>query len=60
MAAPEARSLSHRERDGVRGYGPSLGLRPLTRFAPQIDLSPSGRGELIPSEIRFKTEIILL
>jgi len=29
----------------VRGYGPALELRPLTRFAAQIDLSPSGRGK---------------
>ena len=29
----------------VRGYGPSLELCPLTRFAVQIDLSPMGRGE---------------
>jgi len=30
---------------GVRGYGPSIVRCPLTRFAAQIDLSPSGRGE---------------
>nr|GAJ30976.1 hypothetical protein BDOA9_0101480 [Bradyrhizobium sp. DOA9] len=29
----------------VRGDGLPLALRPLTRFAAQIDLSPSGRGE---------------
>jgi hypothetical protein len=29
----------------VRGYAPSLDQRPLTRFAAQIDLSPTGRGK---------------
>jgi hypothetical protein len=33
------------ERVGVRGYGPSIDLSPLTRFAAQIDLSPPVRGE---------------
>jgi hypothetical protein len=32
----------------VRGYGLSLGQRPLTRFAAQIDLSPLGRGDPAP------------
>src|SRR6267154_5903698 len=31
----------------VRGYGLSIEQRPLTRFAAQIDLSPSGRGDRI-------------
>ncbi|MHC2467882.1 hypothetical protein ACVIHD_006894 [Bradyrhizobium embrapense] len=33
-------------KDAIRvGYDLSLELRPLTRFAAQIDLSPSGRGD---------------
>jgi hypothetical protein len=44
MAAREVRSLSHWERVGVRRYGPSIDLYPLTRFAAQIDLSHLGRG----------------
>ena len=58
VAADEVH-LSHRERSDrisdairVRGYGLSMELRPLTRFAlsdashrlGQIDLSPMGRG----------------
>ena len=34
---------------GVRGCGPSTDLSPLTRFAAQIDLSLSGRGEREPA-----------
>jgi hypothetical protein len=41
-AAAAVLSLSHRERAGVRGYGPSIVRCPLTRFAAQIDLSRRG------------------
>src|SRR5579872_1229380 len=57
-AAIKVRSLSHGQRVGVSGYGLSQEMWPLTRFAEfiigrrfaptrwQIDLSPTGRGEL--------------
>src|SRR3982074_1490329 len=53
VTATEVRSLSRWGGAGVGGYGLSLGRRPRTRFATQIELSPLGRGELNPRTGRF-------
>jgi hypothetical protein len=39
---------------GSGGVTVSRNLTPLTRFAAQIDLSPTGRGEVKPLTDRFK------